>query len=111
LLRAQRQLAQQASHDSLTGLWNRGTILEILHRELVRSLREGHPVSIIMADIDHFKNINDTHGHLVGDQVLRQSGQRLLAALRPYDTVGRYGGEEFLVVLPGCSAETSLVLA
>ncbi len=111
LLTTQRLLREQATRDSLTGLWNRGMILEILQRELPRSKREGHAVSVIMADIDHFKGINDTHGHLVGDQVLRQVAQRLLAVLRPYDTVGRYGGEEFLVVLPGCGAEIALSLA
>jgi two-component system, cell cycle response regulator len=111
LLATQRQLREQATRDSLTGLWNRATILEIFDRELARSRREGKLVSVIMADLDHFKSINDTHGHLVGDQVLRQTAERLRGVLRPYDTVGRYGGEEFLIVLPGCSTESALVLA
>src|SRR5437868_5636027 len=86
-------------------------ILDILTREMTRSLRERRPLGVIMADVDHFKLVNDTHGHLVGDEVLRQVGQRLLAVLRPYDTVGRYGGEEFLMVLPGCDIETTTALA
>jgi two-component system, cell cycle response regulator len=111
LLATQQQLRLQATRDSLTGLWNRAMILEILQRELARSRREDQPIAVIMADIDHFKQINDTHGHLAGDQVLRQVAQRLSTALRPYDTVGRYGGEEFLMVLPGCGVDTALNLA
>lgn len=92
----------EATHDSLTRLWNRGTALETLDSELARSERQGSPVGVVMADIDHFKNINDTHGHLAGDAVLREIGDRLRATVRAYDTPARYGGEEFLVVLPGC---------
>jgi two-component system, cell cycle response regulator len=111
LLASQRLLREQATRDSLTGLWNRAMILETLERELARSRRDDQPVAAIMADIDHFKQINDTYGHLVGDGVLRQTAERLMAMLRPYDTVGRYGGEEFLVVLAGCGLKVALTLA
>lgn len=111
LLQTQRLLQEQATRDSLTGLWNRAMIMETLQRERTRSHREGNALTILMADIDHFKTINDTHGHLIGDQVLRQTAQRLLNALRPYDSIGRYGGEEFLAVFPHCDAEIGLSLA
>jgi diguanylate cyclase (GGDEF)-like protein len=111
LLATQQLLREQATRDGLTGLWNRRMILDFLTREMTRSQRKHHPLGVIMADVDHFKLVNDTHGHPVGDEVLRQVAQRLLAVLRPYDTVGRYGGEEFLIVLPGCDIETTTALA
>jgi diguanylate cyclase (GGDEF)-like protein len=111
LLATQRLLRQQATRDSLTGLLNRATILETLDREMVRSRRERRSLTIIMADIDHFKTINDTHGHVVGDRVLRDTAQRLISVLRPYDTTGRYGGEEFLTILAGCGGDRSMGLA
>lgn len=95
-------LRVQATHDALTGLWNRAAILDLLQRELFRAKREGSPVGIIMGDLDHFKQINDTYGHPTGDVVLREAARRLVSALRRYDFVGRFGGEEFLIVLPGC---------
>jgi len=99
---ASETLRAQATHDSLTGLWNRAAILEFLENELARSLRGRHSLAAVMADLDHFKSINDTYGHLVGDVVLRDAAIRMQAAVRSYDSIGRYGGEEFLIVAPGC---------
>lgn len=104
LLAAQESLRHQATHDPLTGLLNRGAIVEALGRELARAHREGKPVGVLLADVDRFKAINDTWGHPAGDAVLREVGRRMAASLRPYDALGRYGGEEFLAVLPECDA-------
>jgi two-component system, cell cycle response regulator len=102
LLEAQEALRERATHDGLTGLYNRAAILEILYQELARATREPQPFSILMADLDHFKQVNDVHGHLAGDEVLREAARRMKATIRCYDSLGRYGGEEFLAVLPGC---------
>ncbi len=99
------QLLFQATHDSLTGIWNRGSILDTLNRELERSARSDDAVGILLVDVDYFKKINDTHGHLIGDDVLREVAHRISNAVRVYDSVGRYGGEELLIVLPGCSRD------
>jgi two-component system, cell cycle response regulator len=102
LVEARENLRFKASHDSLTTIWNRGAIIEMLERELSRARRDGSSVGILLADIDHFKRVNDTRGHLVGDEVLRAVTGRLKGEVRSYDSVGRYGGEEFLILLPGC---------
>jgi two-component system, cell cycle response regulator len=111
LVTAREQLRLQATHDSLTGLFNRMAILEVLDRELTRSHRENKPVAVIMADLDHFKEVNDTHGHHAGDAVLQEAARRMLASLRVYDSVGRYGGEEFLLVVPGSGLDAAVELA
>jgi diguanylate cyclase (GGDEF)-like protein len=98
-------LAYQASHDGLTRLWNRGAILAGAERELDRARRQGNPITIVMADIDGFRSINEGHGNAVGDEVLQFVADRLASALRSYETVGRYGDEEFLVTLYDCGAE------
>ncbi len=108
LIVAREALRLEATHDSLTGLWNRSAILENLHREIARGERDASPVGVLMADIDHFKTINDTHGHPAGDAVLREVARRLRSSIRPYDEIGRYGGEEFLIVTPGCGATNAL---
>jgi two-component system cell cycle response regulator len=105
ILDLQQSLRFAATHDFLTNLLNRAEIITALDREFSRSGREDKPASIILADIDHFKRVNDTLGHGAGDEVLKQVAQRLKQTLRPYDLVGRYGGEEFILILPGCSLE------
>jgi len=103
LLQARDALQFEAAHDPLTVLWNRGAILGFLQREIDRQSRNGLPLAVLMADLDHFKQVNDTYGHLVGDAVLQEVARRLMATVRSYDFVGRYGGEEFLIILPGCN--------
>jgi len=104
LLSVHTKLQFQSAHDHLTGLWNHGAINSLLQRETQRSARLGRPVGVMMADLDHFKRINDTYGHQTGDAVLREVPARMLASVRNYDYVGRYGGEEFLIVLAECTA-------
>lgn len=109
ILRLEQELRQQATKDALTGLWNRGAILDLVGQELQRGRRSRSHSALLVVDLDHFKSINDRFGHLVGDSVLQQCAQRMQRTLRSYDSIGRYGGEEFLVLLPQCdplSAQT-----
>ncbi|MGH9360359.1 MAG: GGDEF domain-containing protein, partial [Thermoanaerobaculia bacterium] len=94
------RLFESATYESLTGLLRREAILEQLERELDRALRYKRPLTIAMADLDHFKEVNDRHGHLAGDALLKRVAQVAAAGLRSTDAIGRYGGEEFLLVLP-----------
>src|SRR5579864_4841889 len=107
LLQAQEALQRLAAHDDLTGLWNRRMILERLETELHRAQRESRHVGVAMVDLDYFKQINDTYGHAAGDGVLRHAADRMRTILRDYDYLGRYGGEEFLIVVS--RAETAAV--
>jgi two-component system, cell cycle response regulator len=109
LIVARENMRYSATHDSLTGLMNRKEVMDALGRELARSKREKSPLAIALIDIDLFKAINDELGHLFGDEALKEVAQRLRTGLRVYDSVGRYGGEEFLLVLPGCDLPGALL--
>ncbi len=111
LIEAREEMRFQATHDALTALWNRGVMMDLLGRELARSRRENVCTAILMCDLDHFKSVNDTYGHLAGDDVLKETAKRLLASVRSYDFVGRHGGEEFLVVLNNCNPLFALARA
>lgn len=100
LIDAERKLRERAERDDLTGLLNRGTILNLLEREMARARRERQPLGIAIGDLDRFKRVNDTLGHQAGDAVLVEAAERMKNLLRGYDAIGRLGGEEFLVVLP-----------
>jgi two-component system cell cycle response regulator len=108
LVEAREDMRFKASHDSLTSLFNRGVIMDLLSRELARTTRENGCTTVLLSDIDYFKRINDKHGHLTGDEVLKEIARRLLGAIRSYDLAARYGGEEFLVVLNNCETTDAL---
>ncbi len=105
------RLFESATTDNLTGLLRRETVLAHLDRELQRAIRYARPLAVAMADLDHFKEINDRYGHLAGDAVLKRVAQAITSGLRSADLVGRYGGEEFLFVLPESDEEGALVVA
>lgn len=116
LIFAREALREQAQRDSLTRLCNRATVLALLRKELLRAERLHHngkptSVSVVLMDLDHFKHVNDTYGHLAGDAVLREAARRMREAVRPYDCLGRYGGEEFLFVFTDCESAAAGALA
>src|SRR5690606_1127397 len=106
---ALKQLADSgASHDQVTGLYSHGLILETAQHELDRTAREEMPLSVLLTDVDHLRQVNDAYGHQMGDTVLAEVARRLKVALRSYDLSGRYGGEEFLTVLPRCGRANAI---
>ena len=107
----EQELRLKATHDSLTGLYNRGAITDILRNATARQERYASPISIMFADLDHFKQTKDNYGHQAGDAVLREVARRVTRLLRPYDSFGRFGGEEFLIVLPECGSSGALAVA
>ena len=107
LVEARENMRFQATHDPLTSLWNRGVIEELLSREINRSQREQTCTVVMLCDVDHFKQVNDQFGHNTGDDVLRELARRLQRSVRSYDMVGRFGGEEFLVILNRCDAASA----
>ena len=111
LVEARENMRFQATHDPLTSLWNRGVIEEFLSREIHRSRRENTCTVVILCDVDHFKRVNDQFGHNIGDDVLREVARRLQRSVRSYDMVGRFGGEEFLVILNKCDPNSALARA
>ena len=111
LITAREQLREKAMRDPLTGLLTRGAFFEICDAEFARATRTMAPLALVMADIDHFKSINDRWGHLGGDHVLQDVAQRLKGTFRKEDTVGRYGGEEFVALVVGCAMPAAMGLA
>jgi two-component system, cell cycle response regulator len=111
LIAAREEMRFQATHDLLTGIDNRSVAIDAMNRESSRQVREGGSFGVVLLDLDHFKNVNDALGHLAGDAVLKEAARRMKLAVRPYDTVGRYGGEEFLVVVPSSDGAGTMALA
>jgi len=111
LIAAREQLRVEATHDALTGLLNRAAFFDSFNKEISRARRYRTSIALVMADLDHFKAVNDRYGHPTGDLVLRETARRLRASLRAFDVIGRYGGEEFVVAAPDCSMNDALALA
>lgn len=111
MISARETIRIQAMQDPLTKILNHGAIMDRLLREIDRTHREHQPLSLILGDLDRFKNVNDSYGHVVGDRVLVEVARRMRNCLRSYDAIGRYGGEEFLVVLPNSEAAQAVRLA
>jgi len=107
----EEKLRGQATHDALTGILNRGAIMERVAVEMARAYRDSEHLCLAMVDLDYFKQVNDTYGHSAGDTVLCEAASRMNSVLRPYDSIGRYGGEEFLVVFPKCELANALAIA
>lgn len=105
------QIRELSRRDALTGVWNRGYLGELMERELSLAARNGLPLSLIVADLDHFKRINDEHGHAAGDQALTNAARTLRECVRQIDHLGRYGGEEFVILLPNCDANAAATIA
>lgn len=111
LLIAQETLEYNASHDGLTGVLNRAATMQQLKAEISRSLRGSGPIGVLLLDLDYFKAVNDKYGHAAGDEVLRSVTEAARSTLRPYDMIGRYGGEEFLVIVPDCAEQEAMTVA
>ena len=111
LSRSNSALAEMATRDILTGLYTRWFVCDKIDQELERSRRHHAPMSVLMVDVDHFKKVNDVHGHIVGDEVLREMGRLIRESLRAYDVPGRYGGEEFCLLLPSTPVDKTLAVA
>jgi two-component system, cell cycle response regulator len=111
LIAAREELRFRATHDVLTGIPNRATVMDVLRGEISRQVRESRSFGVILVDIDHFKKVNDSYGHLCGDEVLQAVTRRMKECVRLYDTVGRYGGEEFLIIVSNTDAAVTLALA
>jgi diguanylate cyclase (GGDEF)-like protein/PAS domain S-box-containing protein len=105
------ELLRQATHDALTGTFNRRHLEEVLRKEVDRAERHARPLAVAMLDVDHFKRVNDAHGHQAGDEVLRAISERCQGMLRSNDVLGRYGGEEFVVVFPETTLEEAGAVA